>query len=419
MDPFLEALRHGWVLSPSDLAPGGFEKACRNPVFVGGRLVARDASAATLADALGQLTIPLELPGEVQPGMLLVVEGRFDGQTLRSARLVEALPGGEPRAGSEHARMSWTGRGAALRARARAASEVRAYFAERAFLEVETPAFRPSPGLDPHVHSLGSVQRGDSTEPAWLITSPEFSMKRLLAGGMPRIFEFARCFRAEERGARHEPEFTLLEWYRAFSSYEAVLRDTEQIVSRVVRALRSGSCVELDGKSIDVTPPFERMTVREAFGRFAGLSNAAELAKAEPERYFELLVDRVEPGLAGLGRAVFLTHYPLSEAALARRSPDDPSVAERFELYVGSLELSNGFGELTDPAEQRARFEAERERRRCGSEPRYPLDEKFLAALTEGMPPAAGNALGFDRLIALSLGLEQVALTRAFADIDR
>lgn len=365
-----------------------------------------------------RLTAPERPPLEV--GTWVLATGLWDGSVFRASRL-QSFPGREPDAASEQARLGWSGRGRGLRARNTALRAIREYFHEQAFVEVETPTLAPCPGLDAHVHSWGSVERGDRRD--WLVTSPELHLKRLVVGGMPRVFEVARCFRAEELGPWHEPEFTLLEWYRAFADFTAVLADTEQLVARV--ALAVGGKHELlrqtasGPRPIDVTPPFERLTLREAFARFARIDDAVALAQRDETRYFEILVNEVEPGLAAENRPVFLTHYPATQAGLARLCPDDRSVAERFELYVGGVELCNGFGELTDPTEQRRRFEAERARRSAAGEPVYPIDEVFLRALEEGLPPTAGNALGFDRLVTLALGYEAVARVRAFAAAER
>jgi lysyl-tRNA synthetase class 2 len=249
----------------------------------------------------------------------------------------------------------------------------------------------------------------------YLITSPELAMKRLLVGGLPRVFQLARVLRADEQGPLHEPEFTLLEWYRAFSGYDAVLADTEALLVHLAKRLRGrAELVTPAGRKLSLRRPFPRVSVREAFRRYANVRDAAELAARDENRYFELLVARVEPALAALERPVFLLDYPVSQAALARPSPRDPTVAERFELYAGGIELSNGYGELTDPVEQARRFQAERAARRAAKRPVYPVDRRFLAALREGMPPASGNALGVDRLVLLLTGAASVADVIAF-----
>jgi len=241
-------------------------------------------------------------------------------------------------------------------------------------------------------------------------------MKRLLSGGMPRIFQLTHCFRQGERGNRHNPEFTMVEWYRAFSAVSAMMTETEQLVRRVLDRHVVEEVVTPDGRPIDWAGPFERLALTAAFERFAQLPprETLRLATADEDSFFQLLIERVEPGLARLGRPVFLHDFPAPMASLARLKPDQREVCERFELYIGDLELCNGFGELTDPIEQRRRLQTDQARRAEAGKPVYPMDERFLAALGEGMPPAAGNALGLDRLVALCLGVEHIADAQSF-----
>lgn len=296
-----------------------------------------------------------------------------------------------------------------LRERARVCAQVRAFFDARGFLEVQTPVMVPSPGLDVHLDAF-EVTGGDRGRPRWLSTSPEYQMKRLLAEGLTRIYQIAPCFRRGEAGARHNPEFTMAEWYRSGATVADVMGDTEQLVSGV-----TGGAVRLGERIVDVRPPFERLSVCDAFARFAGWSREETLgaAASDEERYFRALVDRVEPALAAAPSAVFLVDYPATQASLARRKPDDPCLAERFELYVAGLELCNGFGELVDPVEQRARLAGDQETRRARGLPVYPIDERFLAAL-DRVPPSGGNALGLDRLVALVCGTTEIADVLAF-----
>ncbi len=296
-----------------------------------------------------------------------------------------------------------------LRERARVCAEVRRFFDTRDFVEVETPIMVPSPGLDLHLDAF-AVEAGERGAPRWLITSPEYQMKRLLADGWQRIYQMTPCFRRGEAGARHNPEFTMLEWYRANASADDVLQDTEQLVAAV-----TGGAVRLDGRTIDVRPPLERIAVCDAFARFAGWSHdeVLDAAAHDEERYFRALVEQVEPGLDRIDRGVFLVDYPLSQASLARRKPADPRFAERFELYVAGVELCNGFGELVDPVEQRERFSHDQEKRRAKDLPVYPIDERFLDALAR-VPPSGGNALGLDRLAALACGTTEIASVMAF-----
>jgi elongation factor P--(R)-beta-lysine ligase len=301
-------------------------------------------------------------------------------------------------------------RRAALVRRAALLQETRAFFDARGFLEVETPILVPSPGLDVHLDAFAvKTAAGDR----YLSTSPEYQMKRLLAEGHEAIYQITKAFRQGELGEHHNPEFTMLEWYRAPGDLEQILGDTEQLVARL-----TGGALRVDGQAHATTPPFTRMTVVEAFAKFAGASAGETLAMAEndEDHFFRLLVDKVEPGILGLRRAVFLTEYPASQASLAQKKARDPRVAERFELYAGGLELCNGFGELTDPVEQRARFVRDQETRAARGLPVYPIDERFLGALERGLPTAAGNALGLDRLVALASGTRAIGDVMAFPD---
>jgi lysyl-tRNA synthetase class 2 len=301
-------------------------------------------------------------------------------------------------------------RGKLLERRASLLAVVRAFFVERGFLEVETPLLVPSPGLDVH---LAAFEVPTTAGRRFLSTSPEYQMKRLLAAGYAAIFQITKAFRKDELGERHSPEFTMLEWYRAGATVEDVMRETEELVAKV-----TGGHVQVGGRSHSVRPPFRRMTVIDAYAEFAGHSReeTLDMAEHDEERFFRLLLDKVEPGISELGTAVFLTEYPASQASLARNKPKDPRVAERFELYVAGVELCNGFGELTDPAQQRARFRHDLEVRSERGLPMYPIDERFLDALEQGLPPCAGNALGIDRLVALACGTREIRDVMAFAD---
>ena len=292
--------------------------------------------------------------------------------------------------------------------RARALRTIRAFFEARGFLEVETPLLVPSPGLDLH---LDAFETNAAHAARYLVTSPEYQMKRLLADGHEKIFQIAKCFRRGEIGARHSPEFTMLEWYRAHAGVDAMMADTEQLVAAV-----TGSGVTIDGARFDASPPFARMPVCEAYERFAGMTRRETIAAAahDEDRFFKVLVDVVEPAIARLPHALFLTEYPSTQASLARKKPGDPEVAERFELYLAGVELCNGFGELVDPVEQRARLEHDQDARRRRGLAVYPIDTKFLAALERGIPESGGNALGVDRLIALRCGTSAIADVMAF-----
>lgn len=373
---------------------------------MGGRLIA-EAGTWRLVDATGQLGLRLADDAGARHEALAVAEGTLEGDALSSARLCYVQPSAAP--ALEWQRLFRGGTGARLELRARLIAEVRRYFDSQGFLEVDTPLRSAECGTETHVEPITS---GDD----YLITSPELHMKRLLVGGVPKLFQIAHCFRAGERGKLHSPEFSMLEWYRAFAGYEAVLEDTERIVAALQRSLSDGTRLVLpSGVTVDLRLPFVRLSVREAFARFAGEPDAPALAARDEDQYFQLLVDRVEPAIAQLGRPVFLYDYPASQAALARLSPSDPSVAERFELYVGDVELCNGYGELTDPVEQRARCESDRARRQALGRHVPKLPERFIGALGQGMPPASGNALGLDRLLMLLSGQERIDAVMPFA----
>jgi lysyl-tRNA synthetase class 2 len=280
---------------------------------------------------------------------------------------------------------------------------VQGFFDRAGLLEVETPAIVPCPGLDVHLDAIEVL--GTMRGPRWLHTSPEYQMKRLLTTGLPGIFQLGKAFRRGERGKLHEPEFSMLEWYRTFSDAEQMMRDTEQLVASVARELTGSLTLPGVDGPVDVTPPWDRIRVDEAFERLAGVK--LEDVLPDEEAFYQLLADRIEPKL-GRGRAVFLTDYPAPMASLARLSARDPRFAERFEAYLDGIELCNGFSELTDAADQRKRLLRDQEEREKLGRSVYPLDERFLAALQEGIPPSGGNALGFDRLLMLIVGAKHI-----------
>jgi lysyl-tRNA synthetase class 2 len=304
----------------------------------------------------------------------------------------------------------------------------RAFFTARGYREVETPALVPTPGAEVHLRALATryeahLGQGASRD-LWLRTSPELALKRLLVAGAGPVFELARVWRNGETSPRHAPEFTMLEWYRPGLGFEGLMTETEDFLRAVAPRIVAHGDV-----TTDLSLPFERITMAEAFARWcngldilgtegdtARLHAAAKVAgfatradEGWEDLFFRLLLEHIEPQL-GRGRATFLTHWPAPQAALARRDPADPRAALRFELFVAGLELANAFDELTDPAEQRARFVADTaERRRISGEHGWEVDEDFLRALEHGMPPTAGIALGFDRLAMLVAGAREIA----------
>ncbi len=381
-------------LAPSDVL-GRMRGA--SVLRVAGRVLATSASELVIGDAFASLTVRGAALAAA-PGDLLLVSGRWDGRALAATRVLERWPCPTTTGSGEFARLSFHGVGPRLAARARAFTAFREYFASEGFVEVDPPLRVRAPGVDMNIEAL----RADG---GYLITSPELGLKRLLVGGVPRCFSLSHVFRAEEQGHLHEPEFCLLEWYRAFAGQSDVQLDTERLVVAVAKAVRGkAELIAPGGRKLSLRTPFPRLGVPEAFARYAGVKDVVTLCAEDEQRYFELFVDRVEPALAKLDRPVFVVDYPLSQAALARPSPADPRLAERFELYAGGVELCNGYGELTDPAEQRRRFEHERTTRRRLRRKVYPLDRQFLLALSEGMPPSGGNALGVDRLVMLATG---------------
>lgn len=321
-----------------------------------------------------------------------------------------------------------------IEARAAVAAALRRVFAERGFLEVDTPALQVSPGLEPHLTAFATELR--EVDPGlrrclYLHTSPEFAMKKLLAAGLPRIFQLCHVFRNGERSTTHHPEFSMVEWYRAGEGYHALIEDCRSLLQAALTAVPGRRAMTWRGVDADPFADWQVLTVAEAFDRFAGidlLATAPDPAQPDlplldrqasaigiPARpgdrwddlFFRVFLERIEPRL-GIGAPTVLTDYPVSMAALSRPKPGAPGLAERFELYVCGLELANAFGELTDAAAQRARFDADIALKRRLYGESYPIDEEFLAALDHGLPDSAGIALGFDRLVMLATGAEHI-----------
>ncbi|HEY4077357.1 MAG TPA: EF-P lysine aminoacylase EpmA [Rhizomicrobium sp.] len=315
--------------------------------------------------------------------------------------------------------------------RGRIKAAFRGFFEDQGFTEIEAGALVVSPGNETHLHAFETSLTGPDalTRQLYLHTSPEFASKKLLAAGEEKIFDFARVFRNRERGRLHAPEFTMLEWYRAREDYTAVIQDSLALL-RLAADVAEAAMLRHRDRTCDPRAEAERLTVADAFTHFAGIDLFATLSadgegdahalRSRARRggidvsddddwsdmFAKILTLRVEPKL-GLERPAILHEYPVCEAALARVSPRDARVAERFELYACGVELANGFGELTDPVQQRARFETEMAKKARVYAKRYPLDEDFLNALSH-MPPASGVALGFDRLVMLATGAPNI-----------
>ncbi|QGZ93250.1 EF-P lysine aminoacylase EpmA [Terricaulis silvestris] len=280
-----------------------------------------------------------------------------------------------------------------LDARAAILRAVRDWFAGQGFTEVEPAMLVASPGAETHIEAF-------EVDGRYLHTSPEFAMKRLLAAGETRIFYLGKTWRRGETGPLHAPEFTMLEWYRAGAPYEAIMDDCVE-VARVAARAANAAMLRWRDKSCDPFTAAERITVRQAFAELSPIE-----LPSDGDAFSAAIVKHVEPNL-GDGALTLLTEYPIAEAALARPCPHDASVAERFELYACGVELANGFGELTDPVEQRRRLVAAMEEKQKRYGKRWPIDEEFLAALAH-MPPSSGVALGFDRLVMLATGARHI-----------
>ncbi|NQU41179.1 MAG: EF-P lysine aminoacylase GenX [Lentisphaerae bacterium] len=299
--------------------------------------------------------------------------------------------------------MSEADNGGALRLRSRILQSIRHFFIARDYIEVETPVRLAAPALERYIDAEPAGE-------AWLRTSPELHMKRLLAGGHARLFELGPCFRKGELGAQHRPEFTMLEWYCAAADYRDTLAETRDLLIHVATAVLDLPLLFRNGHEVDLEAEWSIATVTEAFMVHAGWD---PVAAYDADRFDFDLIGKVEPKLSHAVPAV-LMDYPAEAAALARCRLGPPAVAERWELYVAGMELANAFSELTDPVEQRRRFERCAAERQAAGQPVYPLDEPFLAALERGMPPCSGVALGVDRLVMLLGGYASIDDVRAF-----
>lgn len=325
-------------------------------------------------------------------------------------------------------------------ARARVIAAIRAFFDARGFVEVETPLLVAAPGMEPYLDVFETrltTARGAAYR-AFLTTSPEYAMKKLLVAGLPRLYQICKSFRnGEEISRGHNPEFTILEWYRAHADYHTVMEDCEHLLLHCWRALHAdmpndaAPVVVTTRGAVALAPPWERLTVRDAFRRYAtvdldAVTDAATMraivrAKGYhapatttwEQGYHQVFLNEIEPHL-GSGVPTILYDYPASMAALARRKPDDPRYAERFELYIGGVELGNAFSELTDADEQLARLRQEQAERAALGKTTYAIDMDFIAALRVGMPPAAGIAVGVDRLVMLLAGADSIQETLWF-----
>lgn len=290
----------------------------------------------------------------------------------------------------------------ALQQRAKILQKTRQFFIERGYLEVGTPHRIPAPAPESHINAVPSGN--------WFLhASPELCMKRMLAAGYEKIFQICRCWREGERGNLHVPEFTLLEWYRVGADYLDLMDECEELIQHLVADLGMGGRITYQGHDIFLTSPWERITVKGAFQRYTNISAQVALHQ---NLFDEVMVRDIEPRL-GIKKPTFLYDYPSERRSLARLKKEDPTVAERFELYLGGLEIANAFSELIDAEEQRKVFHLEMETRQSLGKKVYPMPERFLAEL-EQMPPSAGIALGVDRLVMVLLNAKTIDEVVAF-----
>jgi len=294
------------------------------------------------------------------------------------------------------------GRKENLRQRARLLQGIRQFFIGKGYLEVETPHRIPTPAPESHIDAVPS-------ETWFLHTSPELCMKRMMAAGYGKIFQICRCWREKERGSRHLPEFTLLEWYRAGADYQSLMDECEDLIGFAAQAVDAWPTMNFRGCEIDLSSPWERISVNEAFQQYTRISMTEALKK---DLFDEAMVQEIEPKL-GIRKPTFLYDYPAERGALARLKKAEPGLAERFEFYMGGLELANGFSELVDSEEQRKRFQVENQNRQSLGKSIYAMPDKFLAELDD-MPVSAGIALGVDRLVMVFLDAETIDEVVAF-----
>jgi lysyl-tRNA synthetase class 2 len=294
------------------------------------------------------------------------------------------------------------GRKENLKQRARLLQGIKRFFIGKGYLEVETPHRIPTPAPESHIDAVPS-------DTWFLHASPEICMKRMMAAGYEKIFQICRCWREKERGSQHLPEFTLLEWYRAGADYQSLMDECEDLIGFVAQAVGAWPTIHFRGYEIGLFSPWERISVKEAFQKYTHVSMTEALNR---DLFDEVMVQEIEPKL-GMRKPTFLYDYPAERGALARLKKADPGVAERFEFYMGGLELANGFSELIDSKEQRKRFHVENENRQSLGKRIYSVPDKFLAEL-DNMPPSAGIALGVDRLVMVFLDAKTIDEVVAF-----
>lgn len=386
-----------------------------------GRLTHLDGNRGMLWDETGTLAVCFATVPEIRVCDIVELHGAKNGDAFYAETvhiLAPALRTPAPMPSVQN-----------LRLRARILSGIRRFFDAAGFLEVETPLLVRCPGQEPH---LNAFETSDEGERFYLPTSPEYAMKRLLSAGFERIYQLCKSFRREPHGRLHNPEFTMLEWYRAYADGRAIMADAEGLIAHLATDLFREPILRYGAHTIDLTPPYERLSVHDALryyarieadpfadpGAFIGQARALGYTHVLPDdaaevAFFKVFLDAVERHL-GTSKPTFLIDYPAEMAALAKCKSDAPHLADRFELYIAGIELANAFTELNDPVEQYARLKAEARQRAAAQQPAYPIDARFLAALEAGMPPSGGIALGVDRLVMLLVGAGSVGEVMAF-----
>ena len=398
--------------------PAAIAATAVGEVAVRGRLLHYAEGRGRIADESGWVDFVVKTrTEEVKTGYIVELYGIVTKGVIDVTKINLLAPSNVEWHQGDWERFHSNGLWANMRVRAAVLDAVRGFFRDADFLAVETPTLARASAQEEHIQLFATEYQGDKArDQLYLAPSPELYMKRLLGVGFERIYQISRSYRNGELGPQHNPEFTLIEWYRAYASYEEIMADVENLVAHVAASVLGRSSVVRAGREIDLQPPWERLSVRDAFARWAvvdleACTDAGSLfrraralgygsARREDsweDLYHKIMLEKVEPELAKLG-AVHLFDYPRQLAALAKLKEGDPTVAERTEAYLGGVELSNGYTELNDPVQQRERFA--RGSRSGGA----PADEAFLAAMERGIPPAGGVALGLDRLVMVVAG---------------
>lgn len=392
--------------------------------IIAGR-IARTSAGIALVDESGSASLDLS-SDEPRPGDIVEITGSWTPPFFRVTSWKTLAP-----ARSEPPPVH-VDKALRLRQRANILDCIRTFFRDREFLEVETPAMVRLPGMEPHLTPFRTTPADAAVGDRYLHTSPEYAMKRMLAQGFERIFQICKAFRDEPASTMHNPEFTLLEWYRAYADISHIMEDAEHLIFDLALATTGSTSIIYRDNTVDLAPPWPRLSVAEALEEYAGITFdlSGDLARFTPHvrgkgftqvapdddfdtAFFKVFLDHVEPHL-GSPKPVFLTGYPASMAALAKLKPEAPHLADRVEIYIASVELANGFTELNDPDEQRSRLNDEARQRVIDGGTALAVDDRFLAALESGMPPAGGIALGVDRLVMLLTGATKIEDVIAF-----